>query len=106
MFKKFAIAATVVALSSTAALASNSFGHQDAFEEGSHTVELDLVRASDAGTVVLESLRGDVIASADVNAGANANVRVKIPGQGVNDDVVAKLIVNGAVQDEIRIQAR
>ena len=61
MFKKFAIAATVVALSSTAALASNSFGHRDAFEEGSHTVELDLVRASDAGTVVLESLRGDVI---------------------------------------------
>lgn len=106
MFKKFAIAATAIALTAGAASADSFFGHQDGFDEGDHTVELNLVRSADAGTVVLESLRGDVLGSTSVNAGANADVLVNIGGTGVMDDVVAKLIVNGEVADEIRIQAR
>lgn len=104
MFKQIAIAATVIALSASTAYAG--FGHQDSFDEGDRVVRLDLVRAAGAGTVVLESLRGDVIGTARVQAGSNSNVLVNVRGRGVQNDVIAKLVINGRVTDRIRIQTK
>ncbi|MEL6688924.1 MAG: hypothetical protein AAFP28_01285 [Pseudomonadota bacterium] len=103
MFKNFAIAATAIALTAGAASAGSFIGHQEGFSEGDHTVELNLVRSDVAGTVVLETLKGDVLASADVNAGANADVLLS-SNRGLMNDVIAKLIVNGEVADEKRIE--
>ncbi|MEM8592407.1 MAG: hypothetical protein AAGF13_07750 [Pseudomonadota bacterium] len=106
MFKNFAIAATAIALSASAVSANSYFGSQDSFDEGDRVVELELVRADAAGSVILETLKGDVIGSAAVNAGANSDVLVNVEGIGVRQDVIAKLVVNGEVADEIRIQAK
>ncbi|MCH2076495.1 MAG: hypothetical protein MK180_06365 [Rhodobacteraceae bacterium] len=103
MFKNFAIAATAIALTAGAASAGSFIGNQDGFAEGDHAVELSLVRSDAPGTVVLETLKGDVLASADINAGANANVLLN-SNRGLMDDVVAKLIINGEVADEKRIE--
>ena len=55
---------------------------------------------------MIETLQGDVLGSAPVNAGANADVLVRIPGAGVSNDVIAKLVIDGAVADEERIEVR
>ncbi|MEO0484598.1 MAG: hypothetical protein AAF092_01660 [Pseudomonadota bacterium] len=102
MFKTFAIAATAIALTAGAASA-NSFGFQGAADENSPQVTLNLVRADAAGTVVLESLTGDVLAMAEVDAGANTDVILNLEGS-VTSDVVAKLIIDGAVEDTLRIR--
>lgn len=106
MFKQFAIAATAIALTAGAASAGSFFGHQDGFQDGETSVEINLVRADAAGTVVLETLQGDVLGSAAVNAGANSDVLVRIPGAGVTNDVIAKLVINGEVADMERIEVR
>ena len=106
MFKKFAIAATAIALTATAASANSYFGILDGADEGDHTYSVDVVRAADAGFVQIESLQGDVLGMASVNAGANANVLIPLSGTGLNQDVVAKLIVNGEVADSQRINVR
>ena len=105
MFKKFAIAATAIALTATAAAANGSFGHLDGLEEDASTYEVNLIRSSDAGIVSIETLTGDVLGTASVNAGANANVLVPLRG-GFEQDVVAKLIVDGQVAAQKRIQVR
>ena len=106
MFKTFAIAATAIALTATAASATSQFGHLDGLNEGANTFEVPLVRSESAGFVQIETLQGDVIGTASVNAGANSNVLVPLKGSRVNNDVVAKLIVDGAVADVERIQVR
>ncbi|MEL6691356.1 MAG: hypothetical protein AAFP28_13670 [Pseudomonadota bacterium] len=106
MFKNFAIAATAIALTAGAASAGSFFGHQDGFSDGETSVEINLVRADAPGMVVLETLQGDVLGSASVNEGANADVLVRIPGKGVNNDVIAKLVIDGEVADVERIQVR
>ena len=106
MFKKFAIAATAIALTATAASANSFFGHLDGVDEGAHTYNVDVVRSAGAGFIQIETLQGDVLGTASVNAGANADVLVPLKGTGVNADVVAKLIVDGQVADVERIQVR
>ena len=106
MFKKFAIAATAIALTATAASANSFFGQLDAVNEGAHSYSVDVVRSAGAGVIQLETLQGDVLGTASVNAGANADVLVPLRGTGVKDDIVAKLIINGQVADTARIQAR
>ncbi|MEL6608182.1 MAG: hypothetical protein AAFO93_04655 [Pseudomonadota bacterium] len=106
MFKKFAIAATAIALTATAASAGSFFGQQDSFDKGDSVVELDLVRSDAAGFVTLETLQGDVIGTASVNAGANNDVRIPVGGIGLNGDVVAKLVIDGQVADIERIEVR
>ncbi|MEL6608181.1 MAG: hypothetical protein AAFO58_12805 [Pseudomonadota bacterium] len=106
MFKKFAIAATAIALTATAASANSFFGQQDGFDEGASVVELDLIRADSAGFVSIETLQGEVLGMASVNAGANADVRVPLMGTGLDNDVVAKLVIDGQVADTKRIEVR
>lgn len=105
MFKKFAIASAVIAISASAAAANGSFGHLDGLNEGASTYEVNLIRSADAGVVSIETLTGDVLGTASVNAGANSNVLVPLQGS-FEQDVVAKLIVNGSVADTQRIQVR
>ena len=105
MFKNFAIAAAAVAMTASAASAASWIGNQDGFAEGDHSVEVSTVRADAAGTLQIESLQGDVLGTAMVNAGANGDVLVPL-GKGLTSDVVAKLIVDGEVADELRIEVR
>ncbi len=104
MFKKFAIAATAIALTAGAASANNSIGIQQGIDEGSHVIELSTIRADSAGIVTLETLQGVLVGMADVKAGANANTTVPLKGTLVQSDLIAKLVLNGEVAAESRIQ--
>ncbi|MEM6478980.1 MAG: hypothetical protein AAF647_08035 [Pseudomonadota bacterium] len=105
MFKKFAIAATAIALTAGAAAAGTGFGHQDSFDKGDNVVELDLVRSASAGTLIVETLKGDVLGSTMIDAGANNDVLVNLRGAGVQDDVIAKIVIDGETQSSISVRA-
>ncbi|MGR3490824.1 MAG: hypothetical protein ACU0DW_02105 [Shimia sp.] len=100
MFKKLAIAATVAALSATAAAANNIafLDHQDS---SMSNITFDLVTADMDGLLQVETFNGQVLGSAAINAGANADVRVQTPP--LAGDVVARLIVGGETVDERRV---
>ncbi|MGR3468867.1 MAG: hypothetical protein ACU0CI_13415 [Shimia sp.] len=101
MFKTFAIAATAVALTASAAVA-NTIAIQDAQDESQSNITFDLVTADAAGLLQVETFNGMVLGTSDIVAGANADVRVRtLPLAG---DVTAKLIVGGVVVDEQRIR--
>ncbi|MEM7295099.1 MAG: hypothetical protein AAF330_00480 [Pseudomonadota bacterium] len=103
MFKKLAIATAAVALTASAAAAGNFIKPVDQQMENASFFELPLVRAEGAGIVQIESLQGDVLAQAPVNAGVNTDVKARFGISGPSSDVVAKLIVHGAVTDTLRI---
>ena len=105
MFKKFAIAATAIALTATTASA-NGFGVLDSIDENARTYEVSVVTASADGFVQLESVRGDVLGQAPVFGGANDDVRVPVNGVEANNQLIAKVIVNGQVEDVQRIWVR
>ena len=105
MFKTFAIAATAIALTASAAAANNSLGILGDIDEQDSYINIDNVRSTGAGFVQIESLRGDVLGVASVNAGANTDVRINL-GLGATQDVVAKLVVDGAVVDQGVIDVR
>ncbi|WP_147126811.1 hypothetical protein [Shimia ponticola] len=105
MFKKFAIAATAIALTATAASATNSLGILEDADDRASYINIDNVRALDAGFVQIETLKGDVLGMASVNAGANTDVRINL-GLGATNDVVAKLVVGGEVVDQGIIDIR
>ena len=105
MFKTIATASALVLTASFASAADGHFGILTGFDENDAVLSVPLVRASDAGMVQIESLQGDVLGTASVNAGANANVLINL-GSGPTDDVVAKLIINGEVADQERVEVR
>jgi len=107
MFKKLAIAAAAIALTAGAASANNAFGILSGAEQGDAFYDVKSVNAGSAGTIQIESLSGDVLGQAFVNAGANTSVRVDFGADRVGaGDLVAKLIVDGQVVDTNRIEVR
>uniref|UniRef100_UPI0011BF2BB8 hypothetical protein n=1 Tax=Shimia ponticola TaxID=2582893 RepID=UPI0011BF2BB8 len=68
MFKHFAIAATAIALTAGAASANNSLGILEDIDDRASFVNIDQVRTTGEGFVQIESLSGDVLGMASVNA--------------------------------------
>lgn len=95
-------AATVAATATVASADINAFGFGDTFSGSS--VDLGTVRAADAGVVEVYSFHGGeigpLLGSTPVNAGANQDVRVSIPGSSIFD-VIAILKVDG---QEVAVQ--
>ncbi|SEW42561.1 hypothetical protein SAMN04488515_2977 [Cognatiyoonia koreensis] len=77
---KTAAFAAVLGMSATAATAAG-FGFQTTVNDDS-AITLDLVRADEAGVVVIYDYTGgefgDVLGSADINAGANTDVIIPL----------------------------
>ncbi|MEM1232780.1 MAG: hypothetical protein AAGH70_01510 [Pseudomonadota bacterium] len=106
MFKQFAIAAAAVALTAGAASANNTFGILSGAEQGDSYYDVDLARTTNDGSIQIETLTGDVVGMAALNAGTNTDVRVDFGLPVAGSDLVAKLIVDGVVVDESRIDVR
>ena len=110
MIKRTATTAALLAMLAGSAVANSFpgtyFGPQDAFREGQHNMTINLVRTKQPATIQLEDVRGRVITTKDVGPGAHRNIKLNTPLASLNNDVIAKLIVNGEVADEIRIQTQ
>ncbi|MEM1409945.1 MAG: hypothetical protein AAGG79_04275 [Pseudomonadota bacterium] len=104
MFKQLAIAATAVALTAGAASANNTFGLLGSIESGDNYYDVPVARTLGEGSIQIETLSGDVLGVASVFEGTNTNVRVGLDTHVSGADLVAKLIVDGTVVDENRIQ--
>ncbi|MEM6729207.1 MAG: hypothetical protein AAF618_11965 [Pseudomonadota bacterium] len=105
MFKTLAIAAAAAALTAGAASANNSFGILSGAEAGDSFYDVPVARTLGEGFVQIETLSGDVLGSASLNEGTNTNVRVGFGKPISGQDLVAKLIVDGQVVDQSRINA-
>ncbi|MEO0676783.1 MAG: hypothetical protein AAFZ02_04425 [Pseudomonadota bacterium] len=105
MFKKLAIAAAAIALTAGAASA-NTFGLLSGAEQGDSFYDVNVASTTTGGSVQIETLSGDVLGMAALNAGANTNVRVDFDTPASGQDLVAKLIVDGSVVDTNRIEVR
>ncbi|MEO1796574.1 MAG: hypothetical protein AAFR53_06120 [Pseudomonadota bacterium] len=106
MFKKLAIAAAAIALTAGAASANNAFGILSGAEQGDSFYDVNVASTTTGGSVQIETLSGDVLGMAALNAGANTNVRVDFDTPASGQDLVAKLIVDGSVVDTNRIEVR
>ncbi|MEM6275671.1 MAG: hypothetical protein AAF714_01885 [Pseudomonadota bacterium] len=106
MFKHIAIAAAAVALTAGAASANNTFGILSGAEQGDSFYDVGLARTTSEGSVQIETLSGDVLGMAALNAGTNTDVRVDLGLPASGQDLVAKLIVDGVVVDEKMIDVR
>lgn len=106
MFKTLAIAAASIALTAGAASANNTFGILGGLEQGDSYYDVDLARTTSDGFIQIETFSGDVLGVAGLNAGTHTDVRVDLDGPAPAADLVAKLIVNGEVVDENRINVR
>ena len=110
MIKRTATTAALLAMLAGSAVANSSpgtyFGSQEAFREGQHNLTINLVRTKQPATIQLEDVRGRVIATKDGDAGVYRNVKLSTTLASLNNDVIAKLIVNGEVADRIRIQTK
>jgi hypothetical protein len=93
-------AASIIAATSTAAFASGS-DHifLGSGQDVTTQVELDLVRASSAGTVDIYSfhkgVQGELLGSAAVRAGANTNLNIDLD-KSATTDVIAVLNIAGS----------
>lgn len=105
MMKQIALIA-VLATAATSVVAENAFGVLQGAMEGDHKIVLDLVRAKDGGVVQIENLQGRVLGMTMVNPGANADVLVTLGATGAMNDLIAKLIVEDTVVDQMRIQVQ
>ncbi|MEL6701658.1 MAG: hypothetical protein AAFO58_08255 [Pseudomonadota bacterium] len=99
----FAITAAI-ALTSTAAFANSYFGNLDGVDIGSNVIELSLVTTDAPGMVQIETPAGEVLGMAELNEGANATVVIPL-SDSIDADLIAKLIVDGAVVAEERLEA-
>jgi len=107
MFKTTAIAVAAIAASATIASADVSYLSSFAMDqERSGQIELGTVRAANDGVVEVYSfhrgVQGDLLGSTNVNAGANADVDVKIARPAT--DAIAVLKVNGQIVDTQEIE--
>jgi hypothetical protein len=100
-------AASIIAATSTAAFASGS-DHifLGSGQDVTTQVELDLVRASSAGTVDIYSyhrnVQGELLGSTSVRAGANKSLDIRLNSLATTD-LIAVLNVNGVVVDAVEI---
>lgn len=106
MFKSIAIAAATVALTAGAASANNTFGILGGAEQGDSFYDVDLARTLGAGSVQIETFDGDVLGVANIAAGTHTDLRVGFDMPVAGTDLVAKLIVNGEVVDQSKIDVR
>ncbi|MEM1238019.1 MAG: hypothetical protein AAGI10_13700 [Pseudomonadota bacterium] len=106
MFNKIAIAATVVALSAGAAAAKDQFGILGGAEMGDLFYDVNIATVSGAGSVQIETMKGVVLGMAALEEGANTNVRVPLMFPANNEDLLAKLVVDGEIVDIEMIQVR
>jgi len=106
MFKTLAIVAASIALTAGAASASNTFGLLTSVEQGDNYYDISTISTLDEGFVQIETHEGDILGSADLNVGANTNVRVELDSAVPAKNLVAKLIVGGEVVDENRVLVR
>lgn len=110
MFTRKWLPATAAALMTTAgvATADSYFGVTGEMEEGT-TLTIDNVTAESAGTLDVYDYhtgeRGELLASVDLNAGANSDVRVDLD-QEPRSDVMAVVMIDGemAAMTEIEIE--
>ena len=83
-----------LALGSTAALATNSFGFQTSVDD-SNSIELNLVNSAADGFVVIYDYDGgefgEIVGQAEVTAGANADLLIPLDGTTQADDLAAVL---------------
>ena len=101
MTKTIALALAAI-VSAGAAAADNYLPFTAETQNRDSVIELDTVRAASDGVVEIYSFHkgevGALLGSEDVNAGANANVRVGL-GKAPVTDVIAQLVVGGQVVD-------
>jgi hypothetical protein len=110
MFTRKWLPATAAALMTTAGVvtADSYFGVTGEMEEGT-TLTIDNVTAESAGTLDVYDYhtgeRGELLASVDLNAGANSDVRVDLD-QEPRSDVMAVVMIDGemAAMTEIEIE--
>jgi len=106
MYKSFAIAAAALALTAGAASANNTFGILGGAEQGDSFYDVNVARTLGAGSVQIETFEGDVLGVTDIAAGTHTNLRVGFGAPVGATDLVAKLIVNGEVVDQSKIDVR
>lgn len=106
MFKTIAIAAASIALTAGAASANNTFGILGGAEQGDSFYDVNLARTLGAGSVQIETFDGDVLGVTDIAAGTHTDFRVDFGMPVAGTDLVAKLIVNGEVVDQSKIDVR
>ena len=106
MFKSFAIAAASIALTAGAASANNTFGILNGAEQGDSYYDVNVARTLGAGSVQIETFNGDVLGVTDLAAGTHTDLRVDFGAPAPATDLVAKLIVDGVVVDESKIDVR
>ncbi len=97
MFNKYSLAAISSAFIFVASAASADAIFVRSSQNFDTNLSLDIVRASDNGTVEIYNyhggMRGDLLGMSDVNAGSNTDVKVKIKPTS-SEDLLAVLIVN------------
>ena len=106
MFKTIAIAAASIALTAGAASANNTFGLLVGAEQGDSYYDVNVARTLSEGSVQIETLSGEILGMTDLNAGTNTNVRVSFDQPAPAQDIFAKLVVDGEVVSEKRINVR
>ncbi len=97
MMKSLTLAAGVVLATTTFAVAENAFPIGESFES-TDLLELDVVRAEADGVLEVydyhRGVRGPLLGSEEVRAGANTNVKVNFSNM-VNRDILLVLKVDG-----------
>jgi hypothetical protein len=95
--KTIALALATVAATATTVSANNAFPFGETFAE-TDQLQLDYVTADAAGTVEIydynTGVRGELLGSEAVLAGANSNVKIDL-GLGANHDILAVLNIGG-----------
>lgn len=103
MFRTMTLAAAATAALATAAAASDSYiGFQGKKVAPTNFVTLDTVRAYGDGIIEIYDFhageQGDLLGSAQISDGANANVKVMLDTR-LSRDAIAVLKVDGQVVD-------
>ena len=106
MFKTLAIAATSIALTAGAASANNTFGILSGAELGDSYYDINVARTLGEGSVQIVSRAGDLLGMTDLNAGTNTDVRVFLDTPTTAHDIFARLLVDGEIVSEKRINVR
>lgn len=105
MLRIFAVISTVATLAacSTGSITSG-FGVMDGLSNGASFYDVPVVRAAAPAEVQIFNQKDTLLGTAQVDAGTHTDVRVNFDtGSGGSQDLIAKLVINGAVVDEADI---
>lgn len=109
MSKTLTLAALAIAASATFAAAESYIPFSAEVQDRDGVVELGTVRSAADGVVEVYAFHGgeigDLLGSEAVNAGADANVRVKL-GSSPTTDAIALLKIDGQTVDSQEIDFR